>query len=114
MSSSEYRQLHFMVRAGGTMGSVRGVCGGVMASVEPTLDMARRSMSEVDVLVCSIDVMFFIDCLVASCVRRQFRRFVVVMVFDGSRWCRRCVRAEGTFSSVFSTSEAMRSERAKR
>ena len=96
------------------MGSVRGLWGGVMASVEPILDMARRSMSEVDVLVCSIDVVFFMDCLVASCVRRQFRRFVMVMVFHGFGWCRRCVSVDGTFISVFSTSEAMRRERAKR
>ena len=58
MSSSVCRQLHCVVRAGGIVGSVRGVWGGVMASVEPILDMARQSMSDVDVLVCSIDVVF--------------------------------------------------------
>lgn len=50
-SSSAFTQLHGVVISGGTVGSVRGVWGAMIASVVPTLVIARFSMSHVDVPV---------------------------------------------------------------
>ena len=54
--SSARRQLHGVVISGGTSGSVMGVWGGVIAKVVPTREIARRSMSDVELGDGSMDV----------------------------------------------------------
>ena len=85
-----------MVSGGGTTGSVRGVCGGVMARVAPILAVASRSMSDVDVVEGAVLVVLSIALVVAGWERREERRCVVVVGGCVLAQCTICVRALGT------------------
>ena len=72
-SSSALTQLHGVVIRGGTVGSVRGVCGAMMASVVPILVMARLSISHDEVPVGLVVVALAMEAKVAGWSRRMWR-----------------------------------------
>ena len=113
-SSSAFIQLHCIVSGGGGVGSVMGVWGGVIARVAPTREIARRSMSDVELVVGVVLVVVCMVCLVASCDRKHVKSWVTdrVLLF-GICWMR-WSRAEGTCLSVCSRFVARVRDREKR
>ena len=114
VSSLALWQLQRVVVGVGGIGSVMGVCGGVIASVAPTRAVARRIISAVDVGEGSVQVVRRMEVWVAVWVRRVVRSVVTDRDREGGMWYIRCARAAGVLRRVCSISAAICRLRAKR
>ena len=113
VSSLALWQLQRVVSGGGGIGSVMGVCGGVMASVAPTRAIARRIMSAVELGDGSVRVIRRMDVLVAVWASRVLRSMVTDRDRDGGMWYVRWASAAGVLRRVCSISAAICRLRAK-
>ena len=102
-SSSVLTQLYGVVINGGTVGSVRGVYGAMMASVVPILVMARLSMSHVEVPIGLVIVVLAMKAYVAWWSRRMWRSSCICKVGLWTSLCRRWSRVAGTMVRARST-----------